>query len=462
MKFGHGLHPFSALTACCARNSAVRSAPLRLLSALAVLFAITNISEIASAGAPPAGSPINIEITPSVGTFGNVTVGAIRSQTIKITNNGASRVQFSRFTVNGPGFRLANVPSSLALGARASITFNVVFSPRSASKYSASVALISPPNEIVASILLVGTGVPDKPPARPLASGGSADLTITPSGASFGNVTLGTSNSQMIRITNNGGVPIQFNRLTSSGPGFALADVPPNLTLSPHTYITFNAVFSPRSASKYSASVALITPQNLLVASIPLSGTGVSPTLLLSANASSLSFGSVGVGTKNSSPVTLTNKGNLDVTVYRLMVTGLGFEATGVVNDAVLKPGQSVTLEASFHPTKAGATTGQISVVSTAVVSPTISLSGTGVESKASSVSLHWQAVSNILGYFVYRATTAGGPYTRLSSTVVPSSQYVDSVIPGHTYYYVVTAVDRANVESSYSNQAAASVPLVP
>ena len=208
--------------------------------------------------------------------------------------------------------------------------------------------------------------------------------------------------------------------------------------------------------------MALITPQNLLVASIPLSGTGVSPTLSLSANASSLSFGSVGVGTKNSSPVTLTNKGNLDVTVYRLMVTGLGFEATGVVNDAVLKPGQSVTLEASFHPTKAGATTGQISVVSTAVVSPTISLSGTGVESKASSVSLHWQAVSNILGYFVYRATTAGGPYTRLSSTVVPSSQYVDSVIPGHTYYYVVTAVDRANVESSYSNQAAASVPLVP
>jgi fibronectin type 3 domain-containing protein len=144
------------------------------------------------------------------------------------------------------------------------------------------------------------------------------------------------------------------------------------------------------------------------------------------------------------------------------MVTGLGFETTGVVNDAVLKPGQSVTLEASFYPTKAGATTGQISVVSTAVVSPTISLSGTGVESKASSVSLHWQAVSNTLGYFVYRATTSGGPYKKLSSTLVSSPQYVDSVISGHTYYYVVTSVDRANVESSYSNQAAASVPLVP
>jgi fibronectin type 3 domain-containing protein len=33
------------------------------------------------------------------------------------------------------------------------------------------------------------------------------------------------------------------------------------------------------------------------------------------------------------------------------------------------------------------------------------------------------------------------------------------TVQAGHTYYYVVTAVDSSNVESTYSNQVVASIP---
>jgi fibronectin type 3 domain-containing protein len=40
------------------------------------------------------------------------------------------------------------------------------------------------------------------------------------------------------------------------------------------------------------------------------------------------------------------------------------------------------------------------------------------------------------------------------------TTSYTDSAVQnGQTYYYVVTAVDSAGVESAYSNQTQASIP---
>ncbi len=78
------------------------------------------------------------------------------------------------------------------------------------------------------------------------------------------------------------------------------------------------------------------------------------------------------------------------------------------------------------------------------------------------SVSLSWTASSSlgILGYNVYRSLTSGGPYTKLNNTLISGTTYVDSaVVAGQTYYYVATAVGPGNVESAYSNQAAATIP---
>jgi hypothetical protein len=77
------------------------------------------------------------------------------------------------------------------------------------------------------------------------------------------------------------------------------------------------------------------------------------------------------------------------------------------------------------------------------------------------SVTLNWNVStsSNVMGYNVYRSTTLGGPYTKVQA-LVPGSPYVDTTVSsGHSYYYVTTAVDSNNDESSYSNQAIAVVP---
>jgi fibronectin type 3 domain-containing protein len=67
---------------------------------------------------------------------------------------------------------------------------------------------------------------------------------------------------------------------------------------------------------------------------------------------------------------------------------------------------------------------------------------------------------SNVAGYNVYRATTSGGPYTKLNPSAVTGVTYTDSTVQsGRTYYYVTTAVDSSSHESAFSNQATAIIP---
>jgi hypothetical protein len=78
------------------------------------------------------------------------------------------------------------------------------------------------------------------------------------------------------------------------------------------------------------------------------------------------------------------------------------------------------------------------------------------------SVTLNWTSSPspNVTGYHVYRGAKSGGPYTKLTSSPVGATSFVDiTVQAGQTYYYVTTAVDNGNIESVYSNQATAVIP---
>ncbi len=76
-------------------------------------------------------------------------------------------------------------------------------------------------------------------------------------------------------------------------------------------------------------------------------------------------------------------------------------------------------------------------------------------------VSLSWDPSTSphVAGYYVYRGTRSGGPYTKLSSLLTGTS-YVDGTVKaGQTYYYVTIAADSSGDESAYSNQVRAAIP---
>jgi fibronectin type 3 domain-containing protein len=86
----------------------------------------------------------------------------------------------------------------------------------------------------------------------------------------------------------------------------------------------------------------------------------------------------------------------------------------------------------------------------------------TGLSAIASNaqVALDWNnsPEGDLAGYYVYRSSTSGGPYTRVTPTLLTVSAFTDTGLTnGTTYYYVVTAVDAASAESTSSNQAQAT-----
>lgn len=182
----------------------------------------------------------------------------------------------------------------------------------------------------------------------------------------------------------------------------------------------------------------------------------------LNASPSTLSFGSVNIGSNSTQNVTVANSGSSNVTVSNVSVSGAGVDASGVPTGLILTPGQSAALAVKFAPASPGSVTGQVSIASNSSTSPlAVIVSGTGVASGAHSVRLSWNAsTSSVVGYKTYRATASGGPYSPLNSSPNAAIQFTDSTVQdGQTYYYVVTAVDSNSVESVYSNQATATVP---
>jgi len=175
-----------------------------------------------------------------------------------------------------------------------------------------------------------------------------------------------------------------------------------------------------------------------------------------------LSFGNVTVGSSGTQTVTLTNTGNSSVSISQITASGAGFSSSGLTPPLTLTAGQSTTFSVICAPATAGSLTGSVTVVSNATNSPTtIALSSTGVQVISPSVALTWDpSTSVVAGYYIYRGTLSGGPYTKLNATPVSLTTYIDTTVQsGLTYFYVATAVDSSNVESVLSNEISATIP---
>jgi hypothetical protein len=93
-----------------------------------------------------------------------------------------------------------------------------------------------------------------------------------------------------------------------------------------------------------------------------------------------------------------------------------------------------------------------------------LQLLGTSGPQPPLGVQLTWDAPSQssdpVVGYHVYRATSATSNLTLLSSSLDTQTSYTDnSVQAGVTYDYVVKSVDSNGVESAPSNTTVIPVP---
>jgi hypothetical protein len=237
----------------------------------------------------------------------------------------------------------------------------------------------------------------------------------------------------------------------------------PPLILTPGQHYTFTVTFTPPSPGTDSGNVSIVSNASNPNLSVPLSGTGAPvPQGTLTVAPTGMAFGNVIVGTNAQLTGTLTASGE-SVTVSSDILNGPAFAVSGISFPVTIPAGQQAQFTVTFTPSATGAASGSVSFTSNAANSPTVeTYTGTGTPAPQHSVNLSWTASNsqNISGYNVYRGVKSGGPYSKINPVLDASTLYTDTTVAdGQTYYYVTTAVNSSNEESTYSNQATAVIP---
>ena len=381
--------------------------------------------------------------------FGNTLVGSYASQAIVLTNTGTASVNLSQVAITGAEFTVSGFTGAVTLAAGQSLSLNVSFAPASAGSATGSLSFASSATNSPTTISLSGNGV-------------QPQVSVIPASVSFGNVTVGVTNTQTLVISNPGTANLSVTQASLTGTGFSFSGLTLPLSVPPGASSAFTVSFTPASASSLSGNLTLVnnTLNSPLV--VALAGTGVAPVAQLAASPTSLSFGSITAGASGTQSVTLANTGNSSVSVSQISISGAGFSAAGFALPVTLAAGQSTSFSVTFAPTTTGNLSGSVTVASNATNSPlAISLSGSGAAAVSHSVTLNWTpSTSSYAGFNVYRGALSGGPYTKVNSALIPATSFIDtSVASGQTYYYVATEVDSTGAESVYSSEVIATIP---
>src|SRR6476660_1704454 len=142
----------------------------------------------------------------------------------------------------------------------------------------------------------------------------SGQISVVPGSVSFGNVTVNTTNTQTIKLTNSGTANLTVSQATVSGSGFSTSGLTLPATLGPGLSTNFNVAFAPASAGSVTGSVTVVSNATNSPATLALSGTGVSNT------PPSVAITSPGNGTSVSGSITVSGTASDNVGVSSVQV----------------------------------------------------------------------------------------------------------------------------------------------
>jgi hypothetical protein len=377
--------------------------------------------------------------------FGSVALGQSETQNAILTNAGLSSLTISAITANGAGFSIPGLKLPCVVGAGQSVSLSVMFSPSATGWIDGSITVTSTASNPSLLLGVRGSGVNNSP------------LSASPATLSFGQVNVGSKSTLPVVLTNTSSSTETLNALQVLGNSYSVSGVNFPLTLSKGTSATLSVTFTPKATGVYNGSIFVSGPN----VNVPATGSGAAGTTLgqLSVSPTSLNFGSVNVGSSTTLPATISASG-ASVTLSSVSSNSPQFSLSGLTLPITLNAGQSIQVNVVFDPTASGTASSTLTFSSNASNSKaTESASGTGVADQHT-VSLSWDAsTSTVTGYNVYRGTTSG-KYTKINTSLDPSTSYTDSTVAsGTTYYYAATAVNSSGQESSYSTPIVISIP---
>jgi len=222
------------------------------------------------------------------------------------------------------------------------------------------------------------------PPSVASGSAAAAQLTLSATTLSYGNVNNGSSATQSVILKSSGTAPVTISSISASGTGFSIPSATLPATLAVGQTLTIPATFAPTTAGATSGALKIVSNSTAgATSTVTLTGTGVAVTSLLTMSTSALSYGSIADGTSKTLSLTLTSSGRTAVSISSLSVSGTGFSVPSMTMPKALASGKSMTIPVTFAPTTAGAVSGTLKIVSNSATgaTSTVTLSGTGTSS---------------------------------------------------------------------------------
>jgi iron transport multicopper oxidase len=313
------------------------------------------------------GAPVTRAIAAKPVDFGAVLLGLSVTQNVVLRATQATQV--TAMTTNTAAYTLSTPPAlPVALGAGASLTVPVTFTPVKAGGYPGALAVVTTTGTV--GVSLEGQGETAGP-----------DLVVSPKSLTFGGTPPGSFERLNLVLENRGMQALQFTGIeaprrpftVTGGP--AIGDVVP-----PGAAVTLSVTYAPETTGTYKDSLSFTT--NGGNPTVYMSGSSAPPGALV-ISPTTVDCGSVPVGSTSTCSFTLSNVGGSRLTITRSKPpSSPQFVAqTELDEGATIPAGYELTEKVEFQPTSAAPfqDTWQITG-STSSGAITVKLTGIGVD----------------------------------------------------------------------------------
>lgn len=206
-------------------------------------------------------TPAYLSVSPPSMNLGSVPVGSSQQQALTLSNSGGSSLTIWTASVSGPGFSAGGLSFPYTLAAGASANLSVVFAPTAAGLDSAILSFSSNASDSSVGVALSGIGTSP-----------TGTIGVTPGVMSFGNVDVGSSQTQNGSVSASGG-SVTLSSATSNNSQFTIGGLTFPVTIAVGQNVPFTVTFSPTAAGSTSSDISFFT--GTASASETATGTGV-------------------------------------------------------------------------------------------------------------------------------------------------------------------------------------------
>jgi len=296
------------------------------------------------------------------------------AQTLTVTSSGNSPVTFGSLVVSGDFTETDNCANQ-TLAINSFCTVQISFAPTATGARAGQLTIYANISGGQALVSLTGTGT------------AAASITFTPTSVTFPATIINqTSSVQNVVVANLGGTSatLQTPVIIGANPSdFAISANTCGNNLGASTGCTLSITFKPIASGARSATLSLTDSAGTQTAA--LSGTGNAPaTDTLTPTA--LTFAQQTIGTTSAAQsVTLTNSGDVALTLISTSVTAGDFTATNTCGNS-LAAHSTCAIQVNFIPTATGARSAALTVTDE-LRSQTVALNGTGIAPPGVSIS---------------------------------------------------------------------------